>query len=94
MFDSTFKPQALERGLSLQRNAFMHLRDPQGWRIECLSGCAWITQEGDPQDTLLGPGQSHVARHPARLLLQALDDCALRLQPDPDRMPTRLVSHA
>ena len=87
-------PSAPDRRLVLLRNRFMHLHEPQRWRIECLSGCAWITQDGDPRDTLLSSGQSHVAQHPARLLLQALDDCALHIRPAAHGGPARLVSHA
>lgn len=83
-----------EGTLVLQRNGFVRLYDPQGWRIECVSGCAWITQDGDLHDTVVAPGQCHVVQGPARLLLQALDDCTLRIRPDANRLPTRLVSHA
>ena len=86
--------QPSEGSLLLARDSFVHLHDPRGWRIDCISGCAWITQEGELHDTLLTAGQRHVAQGPARLLLQALDDCALDLHLDPARRPTRLVSHA
>jgi len=72
-------------GLLLQRNRFVRLHNAQGWRIDCVSGSAWITQDGDRQDTLLAAGQSHVARRAARLLVQALDDCALHIAPAPGR---------
>lgn len=44
-----------------------------GDRIECLSGCLWLTQDGDLRDIVLGPGEAHVVDHDRPTLLSALD---------------------
>ena len=44
----------------------------RGDRIECLSGTLWITQDGDPRDTVLGTGESFTADRDGRLLASAM----------------------
>ena len=45
----------------------------RGRRVECLSGCLWITQDGDPRDVVLNSGDAfEFDRNGA--ILSALDD--------------------
>jgi hypothetical protein len=79
--NATAAPRAPAAGdMALPRNGFLRIVQPEGWRIDCMSGSAWITHDGDPRDTLLHAGDSHRVDHAdGALLLQALDDCHLRL---------------
>ena len=45
----------------------------RGRRVECLSGCLWITQDGDPRDVVLGAGQAFDFDRDGAIL-SALDD--------------------
>ena len=45
----------------------------RGRRVECLSGCLWITQDGDPRDVVLEAGQAFEFDRDGALL-SALDD--------------------
>lgn len=44
----------------------------RGDRVECLAGTLWITQDGDPRDTVLGTGESFTADRDGRLLASAM----------------------
>ena len=45
----------------------------RGRRVECLTGCLWITQDGDPRDVVLKAGEAfEFDRNGA--ILSALDD--------------------
>jgi hypothetical protein len=44
----------------------------RGDRVECLSGSLWITQDGDPRDCVLGPGDAFVADRDGRLIASAM----------------------
>jgi hypothetical protein len=40
----------------MKKNALLSIARPLGCRIDCLEGTLWITQDGDPHDTLLSAG--------------------------------------
>lgn len=43
-----------------------------GRTIRCLSGAAWITQEGDGRDYVLDAGEEMVIDHPGVVVIQGL----------------------
>ena len=45
---------------------------PQGRRITCIAGCVWLTQDNDPRDIVLEPGDSHLCAGNGRLLVFGL----------------------
>ena len=45
-----------------------------GRRVECLSGSIWITEDGDPRDNVLAPGEAYVLERRGDALLSALAD--------------------
>lgn len=49
--------------------------------IECLSGCIWITHDGDCRDIVLQQGQSHVVDRTSCLLVYGLLASDVRLIP-------------
>ena len=67
-------PQPLQQ---LQSGALLVLPHPVGARLHCVSGCLWITQDGDSEDIVLYPGDSHASRGAARVIVQALEASAL-----------------
>jgi hypothetical protein len=46
-------------------------------RVECVSGIAWITTEGDIHDAVLGTGQVHIASRGDRLFINGMPECKL-----------------
>lgn len=52
---------------------------PADVRVSCLSGTAWITTEADIRDVVLEPGQAHDAVRGARLFINGLPFCELRI---------------
>lgn len=49
------------------------LRENEAAEMCMIHGQVWITQEGDPQDHVLVPGQQQRFHGPGRLVLQALE---------------------
>ena len=62
------------RTLAKGRIRRVHETRAFGHRVECLSGSLWITQDGDPRDIVLGPGQGFSFDRSSEALLSAFDD--------------------
>jgi hypothetical protein len=63
----------------LARRALLSLRGGTGRGVGVFSGSVWITEEGEPHDHVLGPGESLVLRKPGLALVEALQDAQLIL---------------
>ena len=63
------------RLLTLQPGQVVALDDAIGTRIVAQRGIVWITEEGDPSDHILRPGETRVVRNRGRTLVQAMQ-CA------------------
>jgi len=48
------------------------VEDGAGHKIECLAGTLWLTQENDPRDIILSPGQSFTLDRPGKAVLVVL----------------------
>jgi hypothetical protein len=48
--------------------------DPLGRRVECLTGCLWITQDGDLRDLVVQAGEGVLLDRPGAALISALAD--------------------
>jgi hypothetical protein len=44
--------------LQLARHGHVEVIDGRGASVRCLLGALWLTQDGDPRDIVLTPGQS------------------------------------
>lgn len=58
--------------LALEAGQVVTLDDAKGLRILARSGAVWITEEGDPKDHIVGPGDTLTVAHPGRTVIQAL----------------------
>ena len=45
----------------------------RGERFACLSGCVWVTVDGDIKDVVLSAGESWIADRAGHLMLTALE---------------------
>lgn len=55
--------------------------DPRGARLEALHGLVWVTQDNDPQDYMLTPGQKLTLTRRGRVLVEALPEARIRFSP-------------
>jgi hypothetical protein len=58
----------------LPRRQTLQLHARHGERIECQQGELWITQDGDPRDIILGPGQCLTLDRTGTAVISALKD--------------------
>ena len=68
---------------ALAKGSTFKLQQPQGFRVECLEGCVWITLDRDMRDTVLEAGESYCADHQSRVLVYALAAANIRISPAP-----------
>lgn len=71
------RPLARGRSLALAR--------PQGRLVRCDRGCIWLTHDGDPRDIVLAAGEAHRCDRDAPLIVHALDDARVYVEPPPGR---------
>jgi hypothetical protein len=68
--------------IKLSKNQLYRLDSHQGpVRIENTSGSLWVTQPGDPYDYVLEAGGQISISKRGVLLLEALEDASVRIQP-------------
>jgi hypothetical protein len=55
--------------------------DMRGLGIQCAEGALWVTQQGDPRDYVLGPGEQFVITRHGVVVVQAIRESHLRIAP-------------
>lgn len=60
--------------IELDAQNVLALRDGQGGSVLCLEGTVWITQENDPADVVLEPGESLELTRKGSAVVQAMAD--------------------
>lgn len=63
-------PEALD--LCLDEDQLLALDDACGTTIRPREGRLWITEEGEPRDFVVGPGEAFVVTRAGRTLVQAV----------------------
>jgi hypothetical protein len=58
--------------MSLGKGGLLRLRDPLGKGVGVVEGLVWVTQDGDPRDIFVEPGESFVFDRPGLAIVQAL----------------------
>ena len=58
--------------VALETGQVLSLDDARGLRIRGKAGTVWITEEGDLDDHIVGPGEIRVIAHDGRTVVQAL----------------------
>jgi hypothetical protein len=67
--------------LSLPRQQVLRLTHAEGARLCPTSGTVWITQDGDPRDWILDPGECLVVEGAAPVMVQAFVDARFEVRP-------------
>ena len=65
--------------LALKAGQFVTLEDACGTKIRLQDGTAWVTEEGDPNDFTLFPGEAHTVTHAGRTVVQAMNPARIVL---------------
>ena len=77
----------------VRRRFAIELGKGEHWKLDsvdpsvlvcCTSGSLWITQDGDPKDIILAPGEHYWAERPDAMHIFALQPCVLEIQFDDD----------
>jgi hypothetical protein len=68
-----------QASIVVKKGRSLPLRAAPGTRILVLLGCAWITQEGDPRDYIVGSGEEMLVTRPGQTLFTAIEDSAVSL---------------
>ena len=58
--------------LALEAGQLLSLDDACGTSIHSRAGTLWITEEGEPRDFVVGPGEAFLVSRPGRTLVQAM----------------------
>ena len=75
-------------GVLLSKGQTLSLPDAAGVRIASQSGIVWITQDGDPRDIVLTPGESVVLERSTPTIVQAFEPALITIaDPVPVRRP-------
>jgi hypothetical protein len=65
------------------RGAIWRIVRPAGWRVVCITGLVWVTQDRDPRDIMLAAGDECDITGDARVLVQGLESARVMLKPTP-----------
>jgi hypothetical protein len=66
---------------AVRSHTTLPLQDHTGQRVACLDGEIWITQQNDPRDVVLAPGECFVLDRPGLALVFAFRDAILTVSP-------------
>jgi hypothetical protein len=61
----------------LARGELLQLRKGSGKGVAVFDGHVWVTQDSDPEDHVLGAGESFALDRPGLAIVQALSDASL-----------------
>lgn len=65
--------------LELEHGALLPLKKSKGFRVVCLEGALWITEDDDRRDVILEPGRHYQLRGEGTLVL-ALHAARIRVE--------------
>jgi Protein of unknown function (DUF2917) len=65
--------------VSLNKGATTWLAQPFGQRVTCESGTLWLCYDGEAQDIVLEPGETHLCARRSALSIHALSPSLARL---------------
>jgi len=66
--------------IDLQRGKFLRVREGAGSTVTAHAGSVWITEQDNPRDVVLRPGQSFKLGRPGLTLVEAFSDAAISFE--------------
>lgn len=66
--------------IDLQRGKFLRVREGAGSIVTAHAGSVWITEQDNPRDVVLRPGQSFTFRRLGLALVEAFSDAAISFE--------------
>lgn len=66
--------ELLRTAHTLSKGSLFRIHEGRGLRVECVSGCLWLTQARDPRDVVLESGQGFTIERGGDTYLSALDE--------------------
>jgi len=60
--------------ISLHHGQAHRIESGKGLLVQCLSGTLWLTQDSDPRDIVLEPGQEAIIERSGLSVVSALSD--------------------
>ena len=88
----TIPTQPVYRTHALDHRQLLVIADRPGTRIKVLSGGAWLTEEGQPDDRFTEPGQELQLTRPGRAIVEGLGRTRLQLAPPAPGLAQRLAA--
>jgi hypothetical protein len=82
--------QPVSRTQDLEHRQLLVLADRPGTRIKVLSGRAWLTEEGQPEDRFAQPGEELRVTHRGRAIVEGIGRTRLQLVQPAMSMARRL----
>ena len=76
----------------LETGQVISLDDAWGTRIRTRVGTVWVTEEGDIDDHIVGPGDARVVSHDGRTVVQALAPSWISIEGDAANDPTQTAA--
>lgn len=67
-----------------ERELFSIRGDCGGMVVSCRTGDLWLTQEGDPNDHLIGAGENFTISRKGLVLINALSDASFEIADRPE----------
>ena len=75
----------------LGKGHIRHVHGDKGRRVELVSGSLWITQDGDPRDIVLAPGESVVLERSTPTIVQAFEPALITIADPVPVLRTRSI---
>ncbi len=80
--------------MRLTKGMLLRVRGAAGTVVVCLEGTVWLTEEGDLSDHFLEGGHRHRIAGNGVVVLEALHNARLQMQPPNGSRYTRLTERA
>jgi hypothetical protein len=69
-----------QENVRLEPKSGLSLRNAAGTEITCMSGCIWLTMEGDSRDITLAAGDAHTIERDGLTLVSALESSVVNVR--------------
>ena len=78
--------------IDLERGKFLRVREGAGSTVTAHAGSVWITEQDNPRDVVLRPGQSFTLRRRGLTLVEAFSNASISLVTPADAPETEAIA--